>query len=556
MITATFPLGDDNVVDSEETNILINTFENVQKPDAELRTQIATQLNMSSRAIQVWFQNRRAKVKRDALESKNAVKINKPKKLTLSTDYYREKKSTKSQRIQSFTNISLNSSRKEIPIVPNNTQDSRSSMGSISLFPLFPSSPPPPSSTIKFKNLSIRAPSSSLESTPPYLRERRLVIPPYDDSLEENPENPFAREEIIFQAMSESDISSSNLTPKSPGFIWRNLTGNENGPFLETIVGVDREENKDISTDNKGDGSKTEIFTMDDLKKLIALEVSNLYKETIGTSSIGPTPEHLRTMISHEVKKEISSQRADAPRLRGKYTAEEIMEIIRKEARKIVSDELLVFSQDKLNVPDFALHSGGAKVISRYTSKTYEVWPDKWYHRFFAQISGQGVLKGKPPVTAISPDTNVGHCWPFFGTRGQLAILLNRRVHVTAVTYDHVSKHVAVEVESAPKEFEVWGIIEGGKEECGIREDGQYEEIVSEGELRLGLSPFHLFLGRFTYNINGKPVQTFEIPPEILKKNKPVRVIIMKVLNNWGRPSYTCLYRFRVHGEPVDKSEI
>ncbi|RIB25322.1 UNC-like C-terminal-domain-containing protein [Gigaspora rosea] len=203
------------------------------------------------------------------------------------------------------------------------------------------------------------------------------------------------------------------------------------------------------------------------------------------------------------------------------------MEIIRKEARKVVSEELLVFSQDKLNKPDFALHSGGAKVISKFTSKTYEVWPEKWYSRMFAQISGQGVLRGKPPVTAISPDTHVGQCWPFQGQEGQLAILLARRVHVTAVTYDHVSKDVAVDVLSAPKEFEVWGI--------------------------LGTSPLHHFLGRFTYDINGLPVQTYEVSENILKSNKPVIAVIMRVISNYGKPSYTCLYRFRVHGDPVDK---
>ncbi|CAI2172609.1 6236_t:CDS:2 [Funneliformis geosporum] len=74
----------------EETSVLNNVFENEQKPDAATRAQLAQQLNMSSRAIQVWFQNRRAKVKRDMLESKNAAK-NKPKKLTLAVDYFPEK---------------------------------------------------------------------------------------------------------------------------------------------------------------------------------------------------------------------------------------------------------------------------------------------------------------------------------------------------------------------------------------------------------------------------------------------------------------------------------
>ncbi|RGB36438.1 homeobox domain-containing protein, partial [Rhizophagus diaphanus] len=48
----------------EETNVLNSIFENLQKPDATTRAQLAQKLNMSSRAIQVWFQNRRAKVKR------------------------------------------------------------------------------------------------------------------------------------------------------------------------------------------------------------------------------------------------------------------------------------------------------------------------------------------------------------------------------------------------------------------------------------------------------------------------------------------------------------
>lgn len=71
----------------EETNVLNSIFENIQKPDATTRAQLAQKLNMSSRAIQVWFQNRRAKVKRDALESKSAAKNNVSKKLTLVADY-------------------------------------------------------------------------------------------------------------------------------------------------------------------------------------------------------------------------------------------------------------------------------------------------------------------------------------------------------------------------------------------------------------------------------------------------------------------------------------
>lgn len=32
-------------------------------------------------------------------------------------------------------------------------------------------------------------------------------------------------------------------------------------------------------------------------------------------------------------------------------------------------------------------------------------------------------------------------------------------------------------------------------------------------------------------------------------------MIEVRVLSNWGHVEYTCMYRFRVHGELVDESE-
>ncbi|CAG8829718.1 19148_t:CDS:1, partial [Dentiscutata erythropus] len=108
---------------------------------------------------------------------------------------------------------------------------------------------------------------------------------------------------------------------------------------------------------------------------------------------------------------------------------------------------------------DFALSSGGAKILSSLTSPTYEQWPTQWYKIMLASTIGHGITRGKPPVTAIQPDTHVGQCWPFTGQEGQLAILLSREIYVTAVTYDHVSINVAMGLTSAPKEFDVYGIV-------------------------------------------------------------------------------------------------
>ncbi|GBC09618.1 hypothetical protein RclHR1_00900004 [Rhizophagus clarus] len=354
--------------------------------------------------------------------------------------------------------------------------------------------------------------------------------------------------------------------------------------------------------EKKNDVNDSRVITADDFKKMIQAEVKNYIDGELSPRSNEP----LRAMIIDEIKNIISSEFKKIPirkrfssrdeetsiRKRGSLRDEKALELIRNEARIVVKDELLKYSQDKLNRRDFALHSGGAKIITKYTSKTYEQWPSQWYKKITARLTGSGITRGKPPVTAISHDTNVGQCWPLSGQEGQLAIFLDRRIYVTAVTYDHISKDIATDdVLSAPKDFEVWGIIddatvgkdnndndedlsmdlnedfnprmESTEETCSRRRDDQYDdglshlnpnlEIETNGELRLGNSPLHLFLGGFTYNIsNGSPpIQTFEIPEHILKYNRPIRAIIMKVLNNWGKPEYTCLYRFRVHGEPA-----
>lgn len=47
----------------EQLEILEKTFETNIKPDASLRKALATKLRMTPRSVQVWFQNKRAKVK-------------------------------------------------------------------------------------------------------------------------------------------------------------------------------------------------------------------------------------------------------------------------------------------------------------------------------------------------------------------------------------------------------------------------------------------------------------------------------------------------------------
>ncbi|KAI8979154.1 Homeodomain-like protein, partial [Mycotypha africana] len=43
---------------------LLETFEVTDTPSSEIRSQLAAELDMTKREVQVWFQNRRAKMNR------------------------------------------------------------------------------------------------------------------------------------------------------------------------------------------------------------------------------------------------------------------------------------------------------------------------------------------------------------------------------------------------------------------------------------------------------------------------------------------------------------
>eukprot|EP00027_Filamoeba_sp_ATCC50430_P019005 CAMPEP_0168567252 /NCGR_PEP_ID=MMETSP0413-20121227/14901_1 /TAXON_ID=136452 /ORGANISM="Filamoeba nolandi, Strain NC-AS-23-1" /LENGTH=503 /DNA_ID=CAMNT_0008599421 /DNA_START=207 /DNA_END=1718 /DNA_ORIENTATION=+ len=58
---------------SSQKNLLENIFHTNQYPDLQLRTQLAMQLDMSPRKVQIWFQNRRTKAKHKNLKKPKTV---------------------------------------------------------------------------------------------------------------------------------------------------------------------------------------------------------------------------------------------------------------------------------------------------------------------------------------------------------------------------------------------------------------------------------------------------------------------------------------------------
>ncbi|XP_068275232.1 sperm-associated antigen 4 protein-like isoform X2 [Nyctibius grandis] len=174
-------------------------------------------------------------------------------------------------------------------------------------------------------------------------------------------------------------------------------------------------------------------------------------------------------------------------------------------------------SEDSVEMSDWAIKSTGATIDTQLTSETYNCegsWlcRARWaFHTF------------NPPDTILQTDVSPGNCWPLRGQQGQVVIRLPARVHLTAVTVQHISKEVSSfgTVNSAPRDIAVFGVDADGEEET--------------------------LLGTFMYDATKEPIQTFPLKKAQLRR--AFARIRLVVKSNWGYPDYTCIYRVQVHGK-------
>ncbi|XP_033620721.1 SUN domain-containing protein 1 isoform X12 [Fukomys damarensis] len=194
--------------------------------------------------------------------------------------------------------------------------------------------------------------------------------------------------------------------------------------------------------------------------------------------------------------------------------------ITEAQARVIVNNALKLYSQDKTGMVDFALESGGGSILSTRCSETYETKT--------ALLSLFGIplwYFSQSPRVVIQPDIYPGNCWAFKGSQGYLVVRLSMKIHPTVFTVEHIPKTLSPmgNISSAPKDFAVYGL------------ENEYQE---EGQP----------LGHFTYDQEGESLQMFQA---LERPDKAFQIVELRILSNWGHPEYTCLYRFRVHGQPT-----
>jgi len=145
-------------------------------------------------------------------------------------------------------------------------------------------------------------------------------------------------------------------------------------------------------------------------------------------------------------------------------------------------------------------------------------------------------------------------------------------VYISHITIDHVAKEVAHDMRSAPREMEVWGMVEGKDNTAKVKawqagKAAKRAEAKADAELKgiafvdepdikypsgLPRSPKYIRVASFKYDIySHNTVQTFPVDEEVRNLDVDFGIVMLNIKNNWGRDEYTCLYRIRVHGEKM-----
>ncbi|WFD30627.1 hypothetical protein MSPP1_001648 [Malassezia sp. CBS 17886] len=246
----------------------------------------------------------------------------------------------------------------------------------------------------------------------------------------------------------------------------------------------------------------------------------------------------------------------------------------------LIAAALARFAADQIARADFAQYSAGGRVVPALTSPTHElrlggrdvlsvrsvlgsILP---LPQWTGSNAGAGyTVRGRAPVVALHHDNAPGMCWPFSGTHGQLGIQLVRKIHVAAITIDHIPASLALDgLGSAPRDMEAWGIVDTDADRAKLaqwRRRMQAARRTSEwgGEAEVAPTPVpptpsHVYLGAFTYEAGGgmPPIQTFPVASEAAAAGVPFRVVQLDIATNHGQPDFTCVYRVRVHGHPAD----
>jgi len=293
---------------------------------------------------------------------------------------------------------------------------------------------------------------------------------------------------------------------------------------------------------------------------------------------------------------------------------EELDCVSEEEASEMIQSAVATYEEDYTGKFDFALASSGARIVytNGMTSDTFtpsdSIVPSFVWHSIprlpkFAMNYLNMQTPVLPPEEVLSPDTNLGSCWAMNGRSGQITIRLGQPVKVTSVTLDHVSPLLEPAGRekglSAPRYVRVVGYppCASGDNDCerlGFDarkplELSEFQYLRASSDEDNGMAAVQSFktIGSEEEEIKVTPKveedevediaeSVFEAPleggcswtscappqegeekkddeaaEEERRANKLVKAVTLHVDENWGNEEFTCIYRFRVHGDSI-----
>jgi len=255
--------------------------------------------------------------------------------------------------------------------------------------------------------------------------------------------------------------------------------------------------------------------------------------------------------------------------------------------------ELRRYHADRTGREDLANPLAGARLIPDLTTwtswwgGTYGVRPRSsggWKSRFassreFARQASD--IHSHNPAWALEPIVRAGHCWQFPGSmEGTLGIGLGRPAAVDAFSVEHIQRELVPGRQSAPKEVELWGVVDSSnatavevlehwraemeaernqarKEATGSgphSNNWEWEAWLAEGADQpqpTPPGPNFVLMGSLVYNIEGPELQMGEVRRSVRRLmgeefGVAMDTVQLRFRGNHGAEN-TCVYRVRVH---------
>lgn len=205
---------------------------------------------------------------------------------------------------------------------------------------------------------------------------------------------------------------------------------------------------------------------------------------------------------------------------KGNDIGEMKLDEIRAFAKEIVEKEIGKHAADGLGRVDYAVATGGASVLKHSEAFIGASRVSGW---FTGNVRSDAVKMLQPSFG------QPGECFPLKGDNGFVEIKLRTAIVPEAITLEHVSKSVAFDRSSAPKDCKVLGYLRN-------EEDTQKEHLLTE----------------FTYDLEKSSAQTFNVLDTEVSDPTIIDTIRLEFMSNHGSPTHTCIYRVRVHGHDAN----